>query len=391
MNQPATTSSRRRPRRARSWLAIALLGAALGACASAPPASRLEQRLTAAGLSPAQVIVPYAINDEMRAWVRESVSPAVAPKARVDSLLSRLLADDRLDLTYASNHTGTAVEVWETHTANCVGFTHLFVGLAREVGLRVTFLRVDDIQTYSRDGDLVVVAGHMAVGYQDGMDMRVLDFSPYPVKKYRLIQPIDDHTAVAMYYSNRGAEELRAGRTSEAITFLQTATRLDPQLADGWVNLGVAYRRMRNLDLAETMYRQALEVDSEAPSAYQNLAVLMRLRGKSDAAEDLLRLASRLQNRNPYTYLVLGDWSLAEGRHDDALKFYRSALRVAGRENADPAAALGMFELERGNHPRAIEWLQKARRIDESNDRVMRLERAINLQTAGEPQQRSAL
>jgi Tfp pilus assembly protein PilF len=368
-----------------------LLLAATTGCASSGAAGRpsgLDGAIARAGLERASIIVPYEINDEMRAWVQASVPVAAEPKVKVEALLNRLLADDHLHLEYSGTHTGTAQEVWNTHTANCVGFTHLFVGLARAAGLRVTFLRVDDITTYNRDGDLVVVAGHMTVGYGDGLDMRILDFSPFPVRKYRQITAVADHTAVALFYSNRGAEELRAGRNDSAIENLQIATRIDPSLADGWVNLGVALRRTQGLDAAEKAYRRALQVDPESPSAYQNLAVLMRMRGNGDAADGLLRLAGSLEARNPYTYLALGDWSLANRRYADAQKFYKTALRVSrGGTNADPAAAMGQWAIAAGEPGRAQEWLDKAKRIDPANDRVMRLEQALALR----PDQRSAL
>lgn len=365
------------PRRTVGLLAILALGGGMAGCTSLQGPSALDLAVTRGGIDRSTLLVPFELDDEMRAWVRQEVPAIGPPKMRVEILLDRLLADDRLDLTYSAATTGTAQEVWRTGRANCVGFTHLFVGMAREVGLDVTFLRVGDIQTYSRDGDLVVVSGHMAVGYDDGIEMRVLDFSPYPVKKYRWINAIGDHTAVAMFYSNRGAEELRAGRPEGAVRHLEMATRLDPRLADGWVNLGVAHRRQRDLETAERMYRQALLVDPESSSAYQNLAVLLRLQGRDDAAEELLHLAVRLQARNPYTYIVLGDWSLSQREFTAAHKFYKSALKVADKENADPLAAMGQYELRVGNPVRAVEWLEKAKRVDPANDRVLQLERAL--------------
>jgi Flp pilus assembly protein TadD len=357
--------------------ATLVCGLAASGCASLAGPTQLELAITRGGLQHADIVVPFELDDEMRAWVREEIPATGPPKMRVEILLARLLADDRLDLTYSAAKTGTASEVWRSGTANCVGFTHLFVGMAREAGLKVTFLRVGDIQTYSRDGDLVVVSGHMAVGYDDGLEMRVLDFSPYPVKKYRWISAIGDHTAVAMFYSNRGAEELRSGRPEEAVRLLELATRLDPRLPDAWVNLGVAHRRQQNVEVAERMYRQALAVDPESSSAYQNLAVLLRLQGRGDAAEELLHLAARHQARNPYTYIVLGDWSMSQRQFAAAQKFYKNALRVADRENADPLAAMGLYELRAGDPARALHWLEKAKRIDPTNDRVLQLERAL--------------
>ncbi|MCZ7651246.1 MAG: transglutaminase-like domain-containing protein [Thermoanaerobaculia bacterium] len=71
---------------------------------------------------------------------------------RLQQLLLALLQRDGRELRYDRDRTSTAIEVWRDGVANCLSFTHLFVALAREIGLPVYYLRVMDAPRYQREG-----------------------------------------------------------------------------------------------------------------------------------------------------------------------------------------------------------------------------------------------
>ena len=100
------------------------------------------------------------------------------------------------------------------------------------------------------------------MGYGPTHDLRIIDFGAREDAPYRRITLIDDYRAIAMFYSNRGAEELRSGRYTEALDWLRSAVAIDPEYAGSWVNLGVAWRRSGNIENAEIAYRTALELES---------------------------------------------------------------------------------------------------------------------------------
>ncbi|HEV7517087.1 MAG TPA: tetratricopeptide repeat protein [Thermoanaerobaculia bacterium] len=331
--------------------------------------SDLARLLHARGIDPSTVALPYELTPEMKAWVHERVPEGAPPEDRLQLLLKALLDPKGLNLTYEAHFTGTAAEAFARHHANCLAFTNLFVGMARELGVAVFYLDVDDIQKFEKEGDLVVVSGHISAGYGNGRETRILDFSAAPVANYRGIRQISDQTAIALYYSNRGGELLRGGKQQEALGWLRIAVALDPDLSRGWINLGVARRRNGDPSGAEAAYRRALEIDPEAVSAYQNLASVLRLRGQSQEADELLALTAKVGTRNPYNLLSLGDLSLAHRRLDEARRFYKKALRVYGG-NAEPYAAMGIWAKAAGNTREARKWLKKAVALDATNDRV---------------------
>ena len=359
-----------------SALCILALGGALfalaGCASSGPIVLDLEGVLRSRGLDPATVVIPYQINDEMRTWVHLQVPEGTPVEERLDLLLAGLLDPDRLRIQYEARNTATAEEVFRNRRANCLAFTSLFVGLAREVGVPVVYLSIDDVERFEKEGDLVVVSGHVSAGFNTGSSLKILDFSLAPPTEYRRVEPMSDLTAIALFHSNRGAEALRQSNNQEALEWLRKAVTIDPGHGGSWINYGVALRRTGDVKGAEAAYRKALEADPNAVSAYQNLAALLRLQGNEKEAEELLAVSSHLGSRNPFIYLTLGDLSFAHGRLEEARRFYRKALRLY-RDSAEPYAAMGLLSLAQGETLDAEKWLKKALSIDQENQRVKQL------------------
>ncbi len=319
-----------------------------------------------------EIVVPYDISDEMRAWVRQRVPTNAPYQRRLDLLIGSLFNPDDFKLEYDAQATGTAREVFASRRGNCLAFTSLFVGLAREVGAPVFYLDVEEVEEFQKVGDLIVVSGHISAGFGSGKELKIFDFSPNPEKQFRPVRSISDRTAIALHYSNRGAEMLRAGQTKQALEYLRIAVSLDPEHPRPWINLGVAERRSGDVKAAEAAYRRALEIDASAVSAYQNLATLLNLQGQRDEAATLLALTARLKGRNPYNYLALGDLSMGNRRYEEARRFYKRALHLESR-GAESFAAMGQLALASGDESEAMGWLKKAIAIDQENPRVRSL------------------
>ena len=380
---------RRAPRSASIGLDARTLGVAviaallpLTACSSSDQPKpigpiELENIIRSGGVQPTRIVVPYRLNSEMKRWLGENVEESITVAEDKLFYLSEALFDPNgFHVDYVRGYTGTASEVFRTRQANCLAFTHMFIGMARHLGVPAFFLEVRNVENYRREGDLIVVSDHVAVGFGPVHDLRVIDFAATDENaEYLRIRVIDDRRAIAMYYSNRGAEELRRGEYEESLGWLRSAVAIDPAYDASWVNLGVALRRWGDLESAELAYRTALEIDLHSTSALQNLAALLSQKGEGDEAMELLALADRSSNRNPYTYLTLGDLSMRHGKQAAAGRFYRKAL---GRgENAESLAAMGLWHLTRGEQKKATSWLRRASDLDPQSSRVSLLKRRL--------------
>lgn len=323
-----------------------------------------------------QVTVPYEITEAMRAWAHDVAPKHLSVEQRMENLRTELLLREDQPLEYTWGYTGTAEEVFESRQANCLAFTNLFVGMAREVGVPIFFLAVEDTETYRKEGDLIVISDHIAVGAEVGFDVKMYDFSEHGSQDYSSVRRISDLTALAMFHSNRGAEELQRGDEDAALNWLRVAVQLDPTLANGWVNLGVVLRRRGEAAHAELAYKTALEVDPRALSAYQNLVSMMKWQGRLEEAKDYETVLRRAPNRNPFTYLTLGDLSLSNGRQDEARRFYRRAVQLEP-DNAEVQAALGHLAFAQGNLRLARKQLRRAEAIDPEENRTQQLKKLL--------------
>ncbi len=342
-----------------------------------------DMRALAIGRGVNQPVVPFEVTSAMVKWARASAPRAVPEDQRMVMLAESLLDEKGPSIDYSNHRTQTAIEAFEEGKANCLSFTLLFVAMAREVGVPAYFLSVRDISDYQRDGNLVVISDHIAVGYGPSHDLTILDFSSEPNNGYRQIQPVTDTRATAMFYSNRGAEALRDEQLDLAVRWLSDAVRIDPGLAVAWVNLGVALRRSGDSERAEEVYRTAIEVDPDTHSAYHNLAALLRMSGRDQEADEVMAFTATGSNRNPFTYVQLGDMSLRHGRVLDAERFYRRAMRL-GSKLAEPLAALGLLNLAEGNEAAARRFARKATRIDPDDARLRVLLRGLSRQDSND-------
>ncbi len=377
------------------WLAGLLLAVlpAVPATATTLPRGELEQAVRQLGLTPEEMIWPWELSPQIRDWLA-GIAVGRDPVERLQVVFHHLLDESGRALEYDLATTGTAAEVFASGRANCLGFTLLFVGLAREIGVEARFLRVEGVENYRREGDLIFVSEHITAGYDVGSSTRVVEFTLGPQVDYRSARAVSDLSVLALFYSNRGAEALRDEDAAAAVRWLEVAVRLDGTEAAAWTNLGVARRRLGGIDGAEQAYRRAIESDPEHVPAYMNLVGVLKMRGERDAVREILQLLDRRRNRNPYAYLAMGDFSLGQGRPDEARRFYRRAVRLS-RGKAEPLAAMGQWALSRGDTEAARRWLRRARRIDESDARTKRLEQSlVRLQSppdspaeAGDPEQ----
>lgn len=369
---------------------LAIVFALLFAGADSSPAGvfdrsveSLRQAIAARGLDTDEVVVPFELDPEIMSWLDEHKVPGMTQDAQVKLFLRELQSVNGRGMTYDRGYTGTAEEVFASQSFNCLGFSNLFVGLARHLGLDAYYLRVHRMQRYGQEGSFVVASSHVTAAYGPLSNRVVLEFGFEDSDAYQTGTRLSDVQAIALFYTNRGTELLRGGELAKAEEQLRIALELDPQSPDAWLNLGVVLRRNGDTEGAEKAYNAALDRDPHLVSAYYNLSVLYRLRGDRDEARKILQTVDRRSNRNPYTYLSLGDLSMVHGQHEEAERYYRRALKLK-RDDQEIQAAMGMWAAETGDLREARRRLEKAEKLEGESSRVERLTRRI--EEADEPQ-----
>ncbi|MBZ5640013.1 MAG: tetratricopeptide repeat protein [Acidobacteriia bacterium] len=353
-------------------LALAATLALPGCVARPPRASGLAgsspeawaRALREHGIEPNEVVNPVAWTPEMRD-AADRLAGQGSVHQRLKALQDGLFDLSRFPFRYQSRGTYTAIEAFEERKGNCLSFTCLFIALARSIGLDARAAEPAFEGRSERDGDLVVVNTHVVAAYGAGDALTIFDFDRTRERRVVGARMLGDLHLAALYSSNLGVDDLRAGRYDVAIRRFETAVRLSPRFLAAWGNLGVALRRAGDPDGALRAYQEALGIEPHDPAVLGNLAALYRMDGREREARDALAVAD-VGSASPYLLVVLGDLERARGRPGPALKLYRRAHREA-RTLADPLIGIAETELERGRLGAARSAARKALAIDPSS------------------------
>lgn len=161
--------------------------------------------------------------------------------------------------------------------------------------------------------------------------------------------------------SAQAAQHLREGNAAEAARLFEQMTRLRPDHADSWFNLGYAYRQSREYDRALDAYGEALARGIRGPEdVHINRAVILsdHLHRTADATVELQTAVGTNPNALA-AWINLGGLYDDLGNSDAAREAYEAALR-ADPSSGRAMARLAAVDVHEGEPQRAIETLRSA-------------------------------
>ena len=134
----------------------------------------------------------------------------------------------------------------------------------------------------------------------------------------------------ALILYNLGMCHTELGFPDKAIAALEKCLRIQPDLTNAWVALGVA--RMKKGDQAEAnqALEKALVIDADNPYALRNLGAVLGNAGDYRAAVELLLRARRMNAIDPLTLygLALSHYEL--GERDNADRYLKELINMGG-------------------------------------------------------------
>ena len=345
---------------------------ATAAAATRHPAFDESELISGAALalaSPeAPIFVPtpdetFALDAEMQAFVAP-LKGIREPRQKLQALIQALEARGMFSLEYAEV-TRTARGTFHDRQGNCLSFTMLFVSLARAVGLQAAYQSVVVPPSWSNDGQ-VVVASHVntAVRTRRGEET-IVDFNVRPYQSGHRSRRVSDSYALALFYTNLGAEAMLKDDHAAALIYLREAAGVRPDIAGIWVNLGVLYARHGRYEHAEAAYLRALDVDEDEPSALTNLALVYEALGETQLAEEYRGRVHGYRERNPYYHFASATRAYEERQLEDALASVRKALRLKPDEHQFYELR-GQVEAALGKSRDATESFERARAYAEA-------------------------
>jgi len=278
----------------------ALLLVVIAAVGCAQPASRAREARVPDVLTPSELRaevhrrVPempaedVAVLFEVDAAVVQRAGEAPVPTDlavdRIRAVVEAITAPNGLALEYDRGSLGTAAQALERGRGNCLSLAAVLVGVARGLGWRAQFTEMslrDDEIIY--EADVAISEEHMGAKIATDGTTLYIDYSGRMSVRSRVVT-VSDLRATAQYYSNHAYDLLHQSHErgepvpwEEVAHRFEIATRIAPELAQAWNNLGVARSRLGDVEGAEDAYQRAIALGDRTESAARNLRRLQGL------------------------------------------------------------------------------------------------------------------
>jgi Flp pilus assembly protein TadD len=280
----------------------------------------------------------FQLDAEMRAMVQAKLVNSLTAKQKSHILLRHLFNEENIALSYAGNANVTATQAYHSKVANCMSLTILAYALANEAGMNISFQQVDVPEYWVRNGQYSLITGHVNLLVKEssnvykrtvwGQNASRIDFDPFVAKKRFPSRTINKQTLLAMFYNNKGAEELVKNNYLLSYQYLKKATQTDSQFSSAWGNLGILYKQAGHYDMAENAYRHALSLNQNNLTSLGNLALLLNKDGRADEAKPIEDYIHKLRIKNPYYHALLANEAFFNQSYQQAVRHYKKAIQL---------------------------------------------------------------
>jgi len=142
---------------------------------------------------------------------------------------------------------------------------------------------------------------------------------------YRQVLAEDPRNSDALHLL--GTLALQAGKPAIAHQLIEQATKVTSNIAEYWLNLGLAQAGLNQLDIALQSINRALQLKPEFADAFYHKANILLKNGRTEEAEESLRQALKLRPKFSAARYKLGTVLLQQGDIEQAEACYREALK----------------------------------------------------------------
>ncbi|MCW8109693.1 hypothetical protein OPS25_14375 [Alteromonas ponticola] len=332
----------------------------------------------------------FSLNEEAKLFVNRAIKPQTsslvdAPNAH--NLVESIFDHTEMGMSYSNSANSTASETFTNQTANCLSLSIMTYAMAEYAGLGAAFYTVDIPEYWVRRAGFDVLNGHInlkispqitpgaVVVFDKAIDV---DFDPQDIRDQFPRKRITKKRALAMFYTNKGADALLENSYSKAYAFFREAALTDPLYSSTWTNLGVLYRINGHNNEAERAYRHSLALDEENWTAWENLAHLMKLTDREDEGKAILARLERSRLDNPFYHLILGEKAFEKREYAQAIKHYRDGWKL-DRKKPQILFGLGKSYYAEGDITKAAHFLALAARFAPNKEEENRYQSKLSL------------
>ena len=322
----------------------------------APEELRAEAARRVVNPRPGEIIVPYQVTPELVEQAHELTRYIRSEYEAARALVEAVTDENQFGIQYLVTATAPADETVIRGYGNCLALTSVFIGLARGVGMDAYYIDASDrVSDIRREEEIIVDSGHIAAVTRTERGWTMVDFAG-ELPHYRTFRVIDDLTALAHYYNNRGYELIdEANKAEQEVPWAQVrrsfdiATKVRPGFSLAHNNLGVLDAQAGNVEAAESSYLAAIRADNNFAAPYHNLGNLKLSADDLDGAIKAYDVASTIKARNPYLHYHRGVALYRMGDLEAAASAFERAISLK-RDYVEPRNVLAQVYDKLGRH-----------------------------------------
>lgn len=121
---------------------------------------------------------------------------------------------------------------------------------------------------------------------------------------------------------------VNTGRHEEAVQLITEALKINPADAQAQGNLGLAYHRMGNLNLAEHCFKKSIEIGAKTPSIFNSLGNVLRESGRAAEAVQVYESTLKVDGNYPDCWTNLSQALVELGEFGRAFQAVSRALQI---------------------------------------------------------------
>lgn len=129
---------------------------------------------------------------------------------------------------------------------------------------------------------------------------------------------------------------VKTGQLQEAYDALRTATRLEPDSEDNYVDLGMLCLQYENYDLGLEILDVGIHYVSNSYRIYVQRGVMLVMRGHMEEAEKEFQIASTLAPDKPLPYVAMSEVWMQSGQTQKAVDLLREKSSLPGNDFVVP-------------------------------------------------------
>jgi len=162
----------------------------------------------------------------------------------------------------------------------------------------------------------------------------------------------------------------------EAVGIYRSILRGAPSLGVVNLQIGAAYRNLKDYDKAIAAYNDLLKAEPENAKAQIGAAMASLEKGDSQAAEQGLTRAAAAPGSSRDVYYSLGEIKSAKNQNDEAIGWYQKAV-AADNSWGKPLYRLGTLAMNKGDKDAALKAMSQVLAVDPTSPEAEQARTAI--------------